>query len=32
MGTARAAADALEGAVAREYWPMPTYSELLFYV
>ena len=32
MGAARAAADALEGAVAREYWPMPTYSELLFYV
>ena len=32
MGAARAAADALEGAVAREYWPMPTCSELLFYV
>jgi glutamine synthetase len=30
MNAVRASADALELVVAEEYWPMPTYEELLF--
>jgi len=30
MDTVRAAADALEGEVADDLWPMPTYMEMLF--
>ncbi|MBQ8229988.1 MAG: glutamine synthetase III [Clostridia bacterium] len=30
MATLRAAADALEGLVSADYWPMPTYGDLLF--
>ena len=32
MFAVRKAADALEGVVAKSYWPFPTYSELLFNV
>ena len=32
MGVLRAAVDAMEPIVAREYWPVPTYDDLLFYV
>jgi len=30
MNAVRAAADALEGEVAEEYWPLPSYMEMLF--
>ena len=30
MSELRAAADALEGIVSAEYWPIPTYGDLLF--
>jgi glutamine synthetase len=30
MGTVRTAADALEGLVADDLWPLPTYHEMLF--
>jgi len=30
MGKVRAAADALEGVVSDEIWPLPTYQEMLF--
>lgn len=30
MGAVRAAADALEGEVADDLWPLPTYQEMLF--
>ncbi len=30
MSELRAAADALEGLVSADYWPMPTYGDLLF--
>ena len=29
MNGLRAAGDALEGLVAKSYWPMPTYHDLL---
>ena len=32
MERARAIADDLEHRVAKKYWPMPTYADLLFYV
>lgn len=32
MEATRKIADALESKVAKEYWPFPTYSDLLFYV
>ena len=32
MDGLRAAVDAMEPIVAREYWPVPTYDDLLFYV
>ncbi|MBQ0071667.1 MAG: glutamine synthetase III [Spirochaetales bacterium] len=32
MDAARAYADALEQIVGKEYWPFPTYSDILFYV
>ena len=32
MEAARAAADALEPLMGKDYWPMPVYSDLLFYV
>ncbi|MDO4590878.1 MAG: glutamine synthetase III [Slackia sp.] len=32
MERLRAAVDAMEPIVAREYWPVPTYDDLLFYV
>ena len=32
MVRARAAADKLETLTAKEYWPFPVYSDLLFYV
>ena len=32
MQELRAAADELEGLVAKEFWPYPTYGELLFSV
>ena len=32
MEAARSVADQLELCVAREYWPMPSYSDLLFYI
>ena len=31
MNTLREAVDALEGIVARDYWPVPTYNDMLFY-
>ena len=31
MGRLRAAVDAMEPIVAREYWPVPTYDDILFY-
>ena len=31
MSRLRAAVDAMEPIVAREYWPVPTYDDLLFY-
>ena len=31
MEAARASADKLESLVSKEYWPIPTYSDLLFY-
>jgi glutamine synthetase len=30
MGAVREAADALEGLVADDLWPLPTYQEMLF--
>ncbi len=30
MLTVRAAADALEGLIADDQWPLPTYQEMLF--
>ena len=30
MGELRAAGDALEGVIGSDYWPMPTYGDLLF--
>ena len=30
MAAVRAAADALEGIVADDLWPLPTYQEMLF--
>ena len=30
MNAVREIADALEGVVADEYWPLPTYQEMLF--
>ncbi|HYO97156.1 MAG TPA: hypothetical protein VER33_21750 [Polyangiaceae bacterium] len=30
MAKVRAAADALEGVVADDLWPLPTYQEMLF--
>ena len=32
MDRLREAVDAMEPIVAREYWPVPTYDDLLFYV
>ena len=32
MEAARQVADELEGRVGKEYWPMPSYADLLFYV
>ena len=32
MESLRSAVDAMEPIVAREYWPVPTYDDLLFYV
>ena len=32
MEAARCVADELEEKVARDFWPMPTYAEMLFYV
>ena len=32
MGELRAAADGMELLVAKEYWPYPTYNDMLFYV
>lgn len=32
MEAARQIADDLEGRVGKEYWPMPSYADLLFYV
>ena len=32
MARMRAAADELETITAKEYWPLPTYGELLFSV
>ena len=32
MEAARQIADELEGRVGKEYWPMPSYADLLFYV
>ncbi|MBQ7486005.1 MAG: glutamine synthetase type III, partial [Clostridia bacterium] len=32
MNRARAIADDLEHRVAKKYWPMPTYADMLFYV
>ena len=31
MERLRAAVDAMEPIVAREYWPVPTYDDILFY-
>ena len=31
MDALRAAVDAMEPIVARDYWPVPTYDDLLFY-
>jgi glutamine synthetase len=30
MDEVRASADALEGEVGDDYWPLPTYQEMLF--
>ena len=30
MATVRAACDALEGEIAADLWPLPTYREMLF--
>ena len=32
MQAARGLADELENLVAKDYWPFPTYSDILFYV
>ena len=32
MGEVRALADELELSVGKDYWPFPTYGDLLFYV
>ena len=32
MATLRAAVDAMEEIVAADYWPVPTYDDILFYV
>ena len=32
MGALRVPADKIETLVGKEYWPYPTYSDLLFYV
>lgn len=32
METLRAAVDAMEEIVAADYWPVPTYDDILFYV
>ena len=32
MDKLRAAVDAMEELVARDYWPVPTYDDILFYV
>ena len=32
MDALRAAADEIEALTAKEYWPYPTYSDMLFYV
>ena len=32
MGAARGAADTLETLTAKEYWPFPAYSDILFYI
>ena len=32
MGAARGAADKLETLTAKEYWPFPAYSDILFYI
>ena len=32
MDTLRAAVDAMEEIVAADYWPVPTYDDILFYV
>ena len=32
MDDVRAVADALETMVAKEYWPFPTYTELLYFI
>ena len=32
MAKARAAADELETMTASEYWPFPTYKDILFYM
>ena len=32
MRTLRTAVDSLEDLVARDYWPVPTYNDILFYV
>lgn len=32
MDALRAAVDAMEGIVAADYWPVPTYDDILFYV
>ena len=31
MEALRAAVDAMEPIVARDYWPVPTYDDMLFY-
>ena len=32
MGALRVPADKIETLVGKDYWPYPTYSDLLFYV
>ena len=32
LSLVRAACDAAETIVSKEYWPFPTYSDILFYV
>ena len=32
MATLRTAVDAMEELVAADYWPVPTYDDILFYV